>query len=122
VNWYSKWQNTVESSTFRSEFVALKITMEMNCGIWYKLWMMGMPIKGPSYVLGDNQGIIQNVTNPVSQLAKRHNAIAYHKCREEVAAGAALLAFEPGKENCSDGLTKILIGQNFQKFLEVTLY
>ncbi len=96
--------------------------MEMNCGIWYKLWMMGMPIKGPSYVLGDNQGIIQNVTNPVSQLAKRHNAIAYHKCREEVAAGAALLAFEPGKENCSDGLTKILIGQNFQKFLEVTLY
>ncbi len=58
----------------------------------------------------------------MSQLTKRHNVIAYHKCREEVAAGAACLAYEPGKENCSDGLTKILIGQNFQKFLEATLY
>jgi len=122
VKWYSKWQNTVESSTFGSEFVALKIAMEMNCAICYKLWMMGVPIKGPSYVLGDNQGVIQNVMNPVLQLSKHHNSIAYHKCREEVAAGAALLAYEPGKENCSDGLTKILVGQNFRKFLEATLY
>ena len=84
--------------------------------------MMGVPIEGSSSVLGDNQGVIQNVTNPVLQLSKRHNAIANHKCREEVAAGAALLAYEPGKANCSDGLTKILVGQNFQKFLETTLY
>ncbi len=100
----------------------LKIAMEMNCALCYKLWMMGVSIKGPSYVLGDNQDIIQNVTNPVLQLSKHHNAIAYHKCREEVAAGAAHLAYEPGKENCSDGLTKILVGQNFWKFLEATLY
>jgi len=122
VRWYSKRQNTVESSTFGSEFVAMKIAMEMNSAMRYKLRMMGVPITGPSYVLGDNQGVVRNVTNPVSQLTKRHNAIAYHKCREEVAAGAALLAFEPGKENCSDGLTKILVGQPFRKFLCSVLY
>ena len=33
VKWYSKHQNTVELSTFGSEFVALKIAMEMNCVI-----------------------------------------------------------------------------------------
>ena len=122
IKWYSKRQNTVESSTFGSEFVALKIAMEMNCAIRYKLRMMGVPVEGPSYVLGDNQSVITNVTNPVSQLSKRHNAIAYHKCREEVAAGAALLAFESGKENCSDGLTKILVGLNFRRFLDSILY
>jgi hypothetical protein len=30
IRWYSKRQNTVESSTFGSEFVALKIAMELN--------------------------------------------------------------------------------------------
>jgi len=122
VCWYSKHQNTVKSSTFGSEFVAMKIAMEMNSVMHYKLHMMGVPITGPSYILSDNQGVVRNVTNPVLQLTKHHNAIAYHKCHEEVAAGAALLAFEPGKENCSDRLTKILVGQAFQKFLSAVLY
>jgi len=107
VRWYSKCQNTVESSTFGSEFIAMKIAMEMNSVMHYKLRMMGVPITGPSYILSDNQGVVRNVTNPVLQLTKHHNAIAYHKCHEEVAAGAAFLAFDPGKENCSNGLTKI---------------
>ena len=35
IKWYSKRQNTIESSTFGSEFVALKIAMEMNDGLRY---------------------------------------------------------------------------------------
>jgi len=115
VHWYSKHQNTVESSTFGFEFAALNIAMEVNSAMCCKLHMMGVPITGPSYILDDNQGVVWNVTNPVSQLTKH---IAYHKCCEEVAAGAALLAFKPGKENCSNGLTKILAGQAFQKFFQ----
>jgi hypothetical protein len=42
-------------------------------------------------------------------LQKRHNAISYHKCCEECAAGAARVAYEKGAQNCSDGLTKILM-------------
>jgi hypothetical protein len=40
-------QNKVESSTFISEFVALKITVKMNIALHYKIWMMGIPIEEP---------------------------------------------------------------------------
>ena len=47
IIWYSKRQNTVESSTFGSEFIAMKIAVELIEGLRYKLRMMGVPIKDP---------------------------------------------------------------------------
>jgi len=122
IKWYSKQQNTIESSTFGSKFVSLKIAMEMNAAICYKLRMMGIPIDGPTNMFGDNKSVIHNVTDPISMLNKRHNAIAYHKCCKEVAAGAARLTHESGMENCRDGLTKILVGTSFYKFYQYTMY
>jgi len=58
VKWYSKQQNTVELSTFGSEFVSLKIAMEMNCAMCYKLHMMGVPIAGPTNMFGDNKSVV----------------------------------------------------------------
>ena len=55
VIWYSKRQNTVETSTFGSEFIALRISTEMIEGLRYKLRMFGVPIDVPANVLGDNQ-------------------------------------------------------------------
>jgi hypothetical protein len=43
VLWLSKQQNTVETSTFGSEFVALKTAVEMIEGLRYKLRMLGIP-------------------------------------------------------------------------------
>ena len=63
IIWYSKRQNTVETSTFGSEFVTLK---------------------------------------------KKHNAIAYHRAREAVAAGMIRVTKEDGKTNLADVLTKPL--------------
>jgi hypothetical protein len=40
IRWYSKRQNMIESSTFGSEFVTMKIAMEMNAALRYKLRMM----------------------------------------------------------------------------------
>ena len=41
IKWYSKRQNTIESPTFDSEFVASKITTEMlNDAMRYKLRML----------------------------------------------------------------------------------
>jgi hypothetical protein len=94
IRWYSKRQNTVESSTFGSEFVALKIAMELNIAMRYKIRMMGVPIVDPTNTFVDNTSVVTNVTTPESTLQKRHNAIAYHKCREEIAAGAARVAYE----------------------------
>jgi hypothetical protein len=37
IDWFSKKQNTIESSSFGSEFVALKTVMEKLRGLRYKL-------------------------------------------------------------------------------------
>jgi hypothetical protein len=55
VNWCSKKQGSIETSTFGIEFAALKTAMEANRGLMYKLRMMGVPIDGSSYVFCDNQ-------------------------------------------------------------------
>jgi hypothetical protein len=51
INWFSKKQVSIETSTSGSEFVALKTSMEANRELRYKLRMMGVPIDGSSYVL-----------------------------------------------------------------------
>ena len=51
ILWYSKRQTTVETSTFGSEIVAMKIAIEMVEGLRYKLRMMGINIDGPCDVL-----------------------------------------------------------------------
>jgi hypothetical protein len=87
ITWYSKSQNTIESSTFGSEFVALRIAVEMIEDMRYKLRMFGIPIDGPSKVFCNNKCVITNSIVPTSLLSKKHNSIAYHRVRESVAAG-----------------------------------
>ena len=72
---YSKRQNTVESNTFGSEFVALRVATELIEGLRYKLRMFGVPINGATSVYRDNQSVTKNVTVPVSTLSKTHNSI-----------------------------------------------
>ena len=55
IQWYSKKHGSIESSTFGSEFVAMKSLSEANRGLRYKLRMMGVEVNRPTYVFGDNQ-------------------------------------------------------------------
>jgi len=71
VKWYSKQQNTVELSIFGSEFVSLKIAMEMDCVMHYKLHMMGVLHAGPMNMFGDNRSVVQNVIVPVLTMNKQ---------------------------------------------------
>ncbi|MGH3054647.1 MAG: Ty1/Copia family ribonuclease HI, partial [Gaiellaceae bacterium] len=79
IKWYSKRQNTVETSTYGSELVAARIASEMIIEVRYKLRMLGVPIHGPAQLYGDNQSVITNTTIPSSNLKKKHNAISYHR-------------------------------------------
>ncbi|GFH49008.1 pol protein [Chaetoceros tenuissimus] len=74
VLWYSKRQNTVETSSFGSEFVALCIAVEMVEALRYKLRCFGVPIDGPTEVLCDNRSGVTNSSVPASTLNKHHNA------------------------------------------------
>jgi hypothetical protein len=108
IVWYSKRQNTVETSTFGSEFVAMRIAVELVEALRYKLRMFGIPIEGPTNVFCDNEAVTKNSTIPESTLKKKHNSIAYHRTREAVAASTIRVAKEDGKTNLADVLTKLL--------------
>ena len=66
VLWYSKRQNTVETSTFSAEIIALKIAIELVEGLRYKLRMFGVKLRGPARVLFDNMSVVTNATFPES--------------------------------------------------------
>ena len=122
ITWYSKRQGTVEASTFGSEFVALRVGMEMNKGLRYKLRMMGVPIDGPTNVLCDNKAVVDNASLPESQLKKKHLSIAYHYTRENCAKGAARIAFESTATNLADLCTKVLGYQRRRELCESLSY
>ncbi|KAI2500467.1 Reverse transcriptase (RNA-dependent DNA polymerase) [Fragilaria crotonensis] len=108
ILWFSKRQNTVESSSFGSEFVALRTAKDMIVALRYKLRMFGVPIDGPANVFCDNNGVVKNTTIPESMLAKKHNAINYHVIREAVAAKILRVGKEDGMTNLADLFTKVL--------------
>ncbi|KAI2489309.1 Reverse transcriptase (RNA-dependent DNA polymerase) [Fragilaria crotonensis] len=108
IIWFSKRQNTVESSSFGSEFVALRAAKDMLVALRYKLRMFGVPIDGPANIFCDNNGVVKNTTIPESMLAKKHNAINYHAVREAVAAKIIRVGKEDGMTNLADLFTKVL--------------
>ena len=108
IIWYSKRQNTVETSTFGSEFQAIKNAVELTEALRYKLRMFGAPIDGATNVFCDNEAVYKNTSLPESTLKKKHHSIAYHRCREAVAAGTVRVAKEGTKTNLADLFTKIL--------------
>ncbi len=122
IIWYSKRQNTVETSTFGSEFIAAKIAVELIEGLRYKLRMFGVPIDGPANMYCDNNSVVTSSTKPESTLKKKHNAIAYHKVREAVAQGTIRIAKEPGLTNLADILTKPLPGPRMRQLIQHILY
>lgn len=108
IVWYSNRQNTVESSTFGSEIVALRIAIELLESLVYKLRMFGIPIEEEARIFCDNKSVVNSGTRPDCRLKKKHNSIAFHRIREIVAAGKALIYYEKSETNVADLLTKVL--------------
>ena len=122
IYWSSKKQSSVETSTFGSEFVAMKQATEYVRGLRYKLRMMGILVDEPAFVFGDNQSVLCNTTMPGSTLKKKNNAIAYHHVREGVARDEWRTAYVNTDENVADLLTKPLSGPKRWKFVRMVLH
>jgi len=60
IYWISKKQTSCETSSFGSEFVAMKQACEYVRGLRYKLRMFGIPVEGPAFISGDNKSTITN--------------------------------------------------------------
>jgi hypothetical protein len=112
----------VETATFGSEFVALRVATELIEALRYKLRMFGIPIDGPTNVLCDNKTVVDNSTVPSSTLKKKHNAIWYYCVREAVAAQTIRITHVPTGQNLADMFTKPLGGCKLHEFCKRVLY
>jgi hypothetical protein len=110
IFWFSKRQGSCETSSFGSEFVAMKSCCEYIRGLRYKLRMMGIPVTMPTYIFGDNKSVLVNSSLPHSTLKKKSCSVAYHFVREGTANDEWRVAYLNTHHNPSDMLTKSLPG------------
>lgn len=123
VYWISKKQTTIETSTFSSEFGAMKLRTEYIRGLRYKLRMIGIACESPGLIYGDNQLVLSNTTVPSSQLKKKSHSIAYHFVREGCARDEWRAGCIPTDENQSDLLTKpVPAGKKREKLVAKVLH
>ena len=122
IIWHSKRQNTVKTSTFGSEFTAMKNAVELVEALRYKLRMFGVPIDGPANVFCDNEAVYKNTSLPESTLKEKHHSTAYHRCREAVTAGTVRVAKDGTKTNLSDLFTKLLPQPRREELLDKFTY
>jgi hypothetical protein len=108
IHWHSKKQGSVESSSFGSEFIAMKQCCEYIRGLRYKLRMMGIPCEDATYIQGDNQSVLANCGVPDSTLKKKNQSIAYHFVHEGAARDEWRVSYINMHDNEADLLTKQL--------------
>ena len=119
---YSKRQNTVEGSTYGAELVASRVAIEAALATRYKLRMLGMKVTKPVVILCDNMSVVHNMQLPSSALKKKHNAVAWAKCREAVAIGAVKFAHIGSKWNLADLGTKAKGPEDYYRLLREPLF
>ena len=114
----SKRQKSVATSTFASEFLALKSAVEEAQSMRLLLQSIGVPIKGPINIHSDSESVLTSAANPGHDLKRKHVAISYNLVRENIATEVASLWKIDTKLNPSDPLTKSLPRIPLQGHLE----
>jgi hypothetical protein len=119
---YSKRQNSVETSTYGSELVAMRQAIDLVKSLRYKLRMFGIPVEGPTNIFCDNESVYKNTSIPESVLSKKQHSISYHSAREAVAAEIVRIAKEGTDTNLSDLFTKTLNKPKREGLLDRFMY
>ena len=96
---------SIETSTFGSEFMAMKQATGYLRGLMYKLMMFGIPVDEPTCVYGDNQSVLVNLSIPASTLKKNSQSIAFHFVREGCTADEWRTTYINTNSNVADLLT-----------------
>jgi hypothetical protein len=67
IEWFSKKQATVETATYDgSEFVAAKTAVQQILGLRTYLRYLGVEVKGPTMLFGDNGSVVKSGLMPHS--------------------------------------------------------
>ena len=106
IDWFSKRQNTVETATYGSEFVAAWTAVDQIVDLRYTLHMLGVPLTGPSLLFGDNLSVVSSATMPSGKPLKCQNILNFHRGREAQATGFINFVHIEWKHNPADICTK----------------
>ena len=117
IYWKSTRQTSVQTSTFGSEFTALKKAVEVAITIRYHLRSMGVSVTKPTKIFVDNKSVFLNTANPASSLNKKAVALAYHFVREHQAGKVIEINHIKSEDNYADCLTKPLNSTLFRNLL-----
>jgi hypothetical protein len=107
IDWYSKKQGTVETPTYRSEFVVACTAMEQIIDLHIELRYLGVPIKGSTTMFGNNESVVNSASIPHARIHKRHTTLSFHHVPKGIATGVAKFHHVRSAHNPADVLSKL---------------
>ena len=122
IEWYSKMQDTVETATYGSEFVAARIATDQIVDIRDSVAALGVQLDDSAWMWGDSKSVVTSATILFSMLKKRHQFLNYHCVCAAVAMGIMKFIHIKGTENPADVMTKFLWWSVMNKHVEPLLF
>jgi hypothetical protein len=65
---------------------------------------LGVPIRGQSYMFGDNESVVNSSMNLDAKLHKRHTALSFHRVREAIFCFSSSVSVGVDKDHMSVAL------------------
>jgi hypothetical protein len=120
VSWKAGKQNTVTTSSTEAELLAFTHTAKEAIAIQRLLEQVNLKLDHPLVIECDNQQTIRLIKPDQPRIKTQLKHVDVHNCwaRQAYQQGQFQIAYTPTAEMVADGLTKILPGQKFQKFVE----
>ena len=117
VSWASRRQAMVAQSSTEAEYHAMNSAAREAA--WIRNLLVEIGARLPAIrVYTDNQSCIRMAKN-TETLRTKHLGAVYHYIRQEIEAGRIAPVYVPRAGNVADGLTRVLSGPEFRKFVEL---
>jgi len=117
IDWQSKKQLLVATSTTEAEYVACsEATRKARCLIQLHKDVTGELVVPPTYC--DSNGALKNIWSGVSSAKTKHIDIRFHDSREVHTQGIVKFDYVSTNDNLADIMTKALVPERHQRLVQ----
>ena len=123
INWSSKRNSVVTTSTNHSEYCAASRAARM--AKWLEMVMVDINFERdvkPIDLFSDSQGAIAMTYNPVNRAASKHIEVAHHYAREQQDRGTITITYVNTRDMLADILTKALGNADFKRHADKLVF